>query len=498
MRRAAAWALAFLAAAVSGCGDNGHGPVGPPNYSACGGRSDPDTTGRLRMIGGQDQCALPSTSLPAPLELRLVDSGGAPVAGAVVHWSVVRGGGAVGADSSQTDTHGVARVAWVLGDSVGGQFVAATVAGVPDTARFHATARGAFTVAAGGNNANGWYSSDLGVRGGYAYTGTWGIRADTGNVTKVWNVGAGVSLVDSLKVLQSLVISDNEVSADGALLLATAEYGAGAGLYVYSLADPAHPALVGSEVIGGYGLHTGTFADIGGQRYVFAARDPNGTTAPALMVYRIQPDSTDPIVQVAALDQPRYYGIHDTFVRDGLAFVADWDSGLRIYDVGDGRLGGSPASPQLVGSVVTAADGLDCHCVHNSWWYHAPDGSTRYLFVGQEGPGTVGTASSGDIHVVDVSDLAHPAEVGVYHLEGAGTHNFWVDEQRGILYAAYYNAGVVALDVSGTLVGDLSSREVARLAVGGSGDTYTWGVMYADGSLWVTDMLSGLWKVNAP
>ncbi|HET7040738.1 MAG TPA: hypothetical protein VFI13_01920, partial [Gemmatimonadales bacterium] len=336
MRRPTALALAFLAAAVSGCGDNGTGPVGPPNASACGGRSDPDTTGRLRMIGGQDQCALPSAGLPAPLEVRVVDAGGAPVAGVVVRWSVVRGGGAVGADSSQTDPHGMARVAWTLGDSVGGQFVAATVAGVPDTARFHATARGSFTVAAGGNNADGWYSSDLWVHGGYAYTGTWGIRADTGNVTKVWDLLAGVTLVDSLKVPQSLVISDNEVSADGTLLLATAEYGAGAGLYIYSLTDPAHPSLVGSEVIGGYGLHTGTFADIGGERYVFAARDPNGPVTPALMVYRIQPDSADPVVQVAALDQPRAYGIHDTFVRDGLAFVSDWDTGLRIYDVGDG------------------------------------------------------------------------------------------------------------------------------------------------------------------
>ena len=33
----------------------------------------------------------------------------------------------------------------------------------------------------------------------------------------------------------------------------------------------------------------------------------------------------------------------------------------------------------------------------------------------------------------------------------AGTHNFWVDEPSGILYAAYYNGGVRALDVRGDL-----------------------------------------------
>ena len=163
-----------------------------------------------------------------------------------------------------------------------------------------------------------------------------------------------------------------------------------------------------------------------------------------------------------------------------------------------GKIKASGPKKLTLSSITTAADGVDCNCVHNSWWYHAADSSTRYLFVGQEGPGSVGSASSGDIHVVDVSDMTAPAEVAVYHLSGAGTHNFWVDEQRGILYAAYYNAGVVALDVTGTLRGDLASREIARFKAGGSGNTYTWGVMLANGSLWATDMLSGLWKLSVP
>ena len=111
-------------------------------------------------------------------------------------------------------------------------------------------------------------------------------------------------------------------------------------------------------------------------------------------------------------------------------------------------------------------------------------------------PAPVASAQAADGATLSI--LAHPVEVAVYHLNGAGTHNFWVDESRGILYAAYYNAGIVALDVTGTLSGDLASREIARLTVGGSDDTYTWGVMLANGSLWVTDMLSGLWKVNVP
>ena len=87
------------------------------------------------------------------------------------------------------------------------------------------------------------------------------------------------------------------MSADGTLLLVTSENGGTPnGLYLYSLADPAHPALIDSQLVA-TGLHTGTFADIGGQRYVFAAKDPG---APALMIFRIQVDSTDKIVQVAS------------------------------------------------------------------------------------------------------------------------------------------------------------------------------------------------------
>jgi hypothetical protein len=85
--------------------------------------------------------------------------------------------------------------------------------------------------------------------------------------------------------------------------------------------------------------------------------------------------------------------------------------------------------------------------------------------------------------------------VGFFHLAGAGTHNFWMDEERQVLYAAYYNAGVVALDVSGTLSGNLSGRLLSRLRPGGTGNTFTWGVQLANGFLYASDMLSGLWQL---
>ena len=214
------------------------------------------------------------------------------------------------------------------------------------------------------------------------------------------------------------------------------------------------------------------------------------------------PTPGDTVKLVASLPIPPNYGIHDTFVRGGVAFVFAWNSGVMIYDVGNGIKGGSPTSPQLISTLVTNASGIAAGAdVHNGWWFWSPTGEKKYLFIGQEGPaiGGIGVGSCGLIHVVDVSDLAHPTEVAYFHKAGTdstGTHNFWVDETNQILYAGYYNGGVVALDVSGTLSGDLSSRLIDSLRIGGPGNTYTWGVQLYNGSLYAVDMLSGLWQLN--
>ena len=199
---------------------------------------------------------------------------------------------------------------------------------------------------------------------------------------------------------------------------------------------------------------------------------------------------------------PPAYGIHDTYVRDGLAFVFAWNTGVIIYDVGNGIAGGLPGAagggepaPHRATTASPAAP-----AVHNGWWFHNP--VTRRAALPVHRAGRAGRdrrrSRAGDIHVVDVADLAHPAEVAFFHLAGAGTHNFWMDEDRQILYTAYYNGGVVALDVSGKLAGDLSSRLIAQIQPGGAGDTYTWGVQLAGGSLYAIDMLSGLWQLKVP
>jgi hypothetical protein len=356
-----------------------------------------------------------------------------------------------------------------------------------------------FQVLAGGDNVNDRYSSDLWVHGAWAYTGTWGgasRNGASGDVVKIWSLDAAgaPTLVDSLKVPHIGTVSDIQVTDDGALLVFSAERGTSAGLYVYDLTDPRAPTFLDSA-LAATGLHTATVADIDGHRYVFAARNPDN---PALVIYDISVPSD--ISVTATVPIPPAYGIHDTFVRDGLAFVFAWNTGVIIYDVGNGIAAGSPTQPKEVSRLLTADNKVPGGSqVHNGWWFHNPvRNEQRYLFIGQEGASVIGSKSSGDLHVVDVADLAHPEEVAFFHLEGAGTHNFWVDETRQILYMAYYNGGVVALDVSGELAGDLSDRLIAQIRPGGAGDTYTWGVQLAGGSLYAVDMLSGFWQLKVP
>jgi hypothetical protein len=209
------------------------------------------------------------------------------------------------------------------------------------------------------------------------------------------------------------------------------------------------------------------------------------------------PVDLDPLV-VAEVPIPPNYGIHDTFVRDGIAFVSAWNSGMQIYDVGGGNLGGSPDSPELIGQYTPPSGGVPGGAqVHNSWWFHNPVTNARkYLFVGQEGPAQVGLNASGDLKVFDVSNLAAPTEVATLRIPNAGVHNFWMDEARQVLYAAWYNAGVVAIDVSGTLEGNLADRIIGTAFPGGAGNAYTWGVMLSGGTLYASDMLNGFFAID--
>jgi hypothetical protein len=473
------------------------------------GNVDPPVPAAIEALAGNGQNGTPGAQLSAPLKVLVTDVRGNPAPGAEVTWSVLTGGGSIEPVTSTTDMEGEASTRFTLGPGEGSQQAQAAVSGLQGSpVVFDAIASAippspvVLTVSAGGNNVPNRFSSDLWIHGNYAYTGTWGFRDEAGNALNVWSLNAsgGPALAHTVLVPEIGTVSDVQVSEDGQLLVLSGEQGSDGGIYVYSLSNPTVPSPVGSASVGPRGVHTVTLSTINGRNYAFAAMNSGFGASPteaksALMIYDITDPSSPTLVRREPVEP--HLGIHDTFVRDGLAFVFAWDEGVIIYDVGNGIRGGTPSRPVEVSRLITAASSSSTPAVHNGWWFHNPvTGEKRYLFIGQEGPGVVGALSSGDIHVVDVADLAHPVEVATFHLDGAGTHNFWVDEARQVLYAAYYNAGVVALDISGTLSGDLSERLLSQIQPGGEDNTFTWGVQLANGSLYAIDMLSGLWQLK--
>ena len=343
------------------------------------------------------------------------------------------------------------------------------------------------------------YTGEVWVRGNIAYTTTWGFRSAPGNAVKIWDLSSGGSpvLVDSLIVSGAQTLGDVQTSDDGTLLVVATEFEPGS-IMIYDLADPVKPQLITRYSSAGTnpGVHTAEVQRVDGRLYAFLSVDP-----PARLVIV---DITDPGAPVevfsGAMGQPF---VHDVFVRDGILFVALWDGGVTIFDIGGGGAG-SPAAPRFLGNVKTSGGQ-----VHNIWWYHSAGGEKRYAFVGEEGPGAFGSLSSGDVHVVDVSDFAAPREVARFSVPSAGTHNFSVDETRGILYAAFYNGGVRAIDITG----DLSSCTPAQRTVIGLCDlrlmgrelahglhaeepVYVWGVHFVAGKVYASDMLNGLWVLR--
>jgi hypothetical protein len=240
-----------------------------------------------------------------------------------------------------------------------------------------------------------------------------------------------------------------------------------------------------------------------GKHYAFLSIDPQSGNPARLIIVDITNPAAPTQVFSQIMGSPY---VHDVYVRDGLLFTALWNDGMTIWDIG-AQGTGTAAAPRQLGNVKT----VGC-CVHNIFWFHDPTNSSKkYAFIGEEGPGGVGSSSSGDIHVIDVSNLSAPREVAFYHVDNAGVHNFTADETHGILYAAYYNAGVRALNIRGDL-GTCTAAEKAPAPDGRCNlalmkrerayglthePVFVWGVSLVGSTLYASDMLAGLWKLDA-
>jgi hypothetical protein len=367
------------------------------------------------------------------------------------------------------------------------------------------------------------WTAEVAASGNFAYTTTWSTRTaanNRGNAIKIWDVSGNTPLlIDSVINVGVGTTSDVQISDDGALLVVSTEGGGSAnnGLFIYNRnATTGRLTLVHKYTSANTapGVHTVKLGRVNGRHYAFLNIDPPAR----LVILDITTPNAPTEVFVQSMGNPF---IHDVFVRDGVLFAALWDDGMRIFDIGGAGRGGSPSAPVQLGTVVT----VNCtvcfpgsSSVHNIWWFNDPNtGQKKYAFIGEEGPGSVGSqTSSGALHVVDVSNFDAPIEVGIFEPStettanglNAGAHNFVMDEPSGILYAAFYNGGVRAFDVRGDLSAcsdaqrtrglcDLSKmgREVG-VAVNTGPPKHIWGVAMVGNALYASDMHVGIHKID--
>ena len=340
------------------------------------------------------------------------------------------------------------------------------------------------------------HTSDLWVWEGtdgrdYAVTGTWGANGDA----HFWDVTDPAQMERIATVnIDARTVNDVKVSADGRTCILSREGASNRknGIVIVDVTDPRNP-----EIKSGFDENL-----TGGVHNVFI--DEN-------KVYALSAGARYDSIDIADPGAPKRVGsykvdspspsIHDVWVEDGLAYSSNWSDGIHIVDVGNGMAGGSPSNPVKVANYA-----------YPSGWNHAafpfkqPSGRF-YVAAGDEafplGLNLTGkpTYPRGWIHFIDFTNFDEPRETARYQVPEAGTHNIWVDGD--VMYVAYYNAGLRAVDVSGELMGNVydQGREIAWFLTDDpegyiKNAPMVWGPQPHKGHIFFSDWNSGLWAVK--
>lgn len=317
---------------------------------------------------------------------------------------------------------------------------------------------------------------------------------------------------DSIQV-DARAVNDVKVSPNARYATMTREGASNRrnGVVILDLADPAHPVIaaeVTERLTGGvhnaFPTESHVFALSAGDKYVVL--DVSDLYNPTFVSEYDHPDSR----------------VHDIWVHDGLAYTAEWGTGVVVTDVGNGGWGGTIENPTFVTSLPLTGS------THAVFPYVSESTGTFYLFVGDEdmnregrawagyprsmgsyadqydpetGVGGIPLTTEGYIQVIDFSDPENPEMVARYEVSEYGTHNIWV--QDDILYQAYYEGGVRMVDVSGELRGNLytQGREIAvfksATPIGYTPNaTMVWSAMPFKDHVWFSDTNSGIWSVK--
>ena len=403
----------------------------------------------------------------------------------------------------------------MVADVPGIYTVMASAGGLSATRRFTVTQRDVVqrVIVVGHGRQTTHYTSDMWIFEGldgrdYALTGARQAQSHA----FVWDVTdpANIFKTDSIQV-DARSLNDVKTSPDGRYGVISREGASNRrnGLVILDLADPAHPTIASiydEGLTGGvhnvFALNDYLFALSGGDKYIIL-------------------DVTDIYhpTYVSEYDHPNSR-VHDVWVQDGIAYSAEWETGVVMVDVGNGRWGGSIENPKLITSYPLPSGSTHAIFPYTSestgklllfvgdeitnrrgkaWQGNGPD--VRMAFDPETGRGGYPRVTSGYIQVLDLSDPENPEMIARYEVTEYGTHNIWVEDD--ILYQAYYEGGMRLVDVSGELMGNLYTQG-REIAVHKANDPQAWianapaawSVIPYKGHVFFSDISSGLWAIR--
>lgn len=439
---------------------------------------------------------------------RILGAGGEELSGVPVDWSytfiphdsvLARGSGALVEDGTfVAQVPGTYTVNAMAGPLIGRATVEIHPRGVLH--RAHEVGRGRVTHTM---SHDFWVFEGLDGRD-YAITGT------AGGTAYVWDVTNPDAIVvtDSIQ-LDARQVNDVKVSPDSRYAVLTREGASNRvnGVVILDLANPRNPTIASEfteQLTGGvhnvWPMDDYLYALSGGERYVIIDME----------------DLRNPRV-VGSYNHPNS-SIHDVIVHDGIAYSSEWENGIVVVDVGNGRWGGTPEAPVFVTEVVFPE-----MLTHTIWPYYQESTGKFYLFASDElwprvgaplegfadltpfdpqtGEGGRPAHTGGYVHIIDFSDVENPRKVARYQMDEYGTHNPWVEDD--ILYQGYYEGGLRIVDVSGELKGDLKAqgREMVVFkpydpAGYIANAPMVWGAQPHKGHIFFSDANSGLWSIR--
>ncbi len=304
------------------------------------------------------------------------------------------------------------------------------------------------------------------------YAGVWGYSDAEGREYALLGTRAGTSIVEvtdpSNPVEVAFIPGRNsiwrEIQTFSKYAYVTTE--AGGGVQIIDLSQ-SPPALVNTYTATVGNAHTVFVDQVEGFAYINGASGPPSSSRGGMNFLNLNGDPVFPVEE--GVYKERY--VHDSYVRDNIAYASELSNGFAIVDVSD------KSNPR-----VLARKQYPAAFTHNGWL--TGDGS--YFLTTDEVPG-------GHLRVWSILDLENIFQAGEYTAHPLATiHNVYV---RGdFAYASYYAEGLRVIDITDpTLPVEAGSYDTHPEWEDGLRGAWGCYPFLPSGTVLISDIQTGLW-----